>query len=94
MKDFWKYKTLSDYVQKIRNVTPSTHNSIMPAQGQSHNRRSRIFSFTFRVRFISPLPLKGFSLNFNQMFSLHRQCAGPIIQPCGPKVKVAIECHV
>ena len=39
----------------------------------------------FELCSISVLFLKGFSLNFNQMFSLHRQCAEPITQPCGPR---------
>ena len=45
------------------------------------------------VRSVSPLPLGGFSQNFGQMFTSVGQCAEPIIQPCGRKVKVTVEGH-
>ena len=48
-------------------------------------------SFEFCVRFVSPLPLEGFSLNFGQMFTSVGQCAEPITQPCELKVKVTFE---
>ena len=48
------------------------------------------FSLAFPVLFISPLALKGFSLNFNQLFSSQRK-AEPITQPCRPSAKVTIE---
>ena len=37
--------------------------------------------------------LGGFSLNFGQMFTSVWQCAEPITQPCGLKVKVTVEGH-
>ena len=51
------------------------------------------FSLAFCVRSVSPLPLGGFSLNFNQMFTSVGQCAEPITQPCGLKVKVTVAGH-
>ena len=50
-------------------------------------------SLEFRVRSVSPLPLEGFLLNFGQMFTSVGQCAEPIAQPCGLKVKVTVEGH-
>ena len=47
----------------------------------------------FCVSSVSPLPLGGFSLNFGQMFTSVGQCAEPITQPCGLKVKVTVEGH-
>ena len=47
----------------------------------------------FCVGSVSPLPLKGFSLNFGQMFTSVGQCAEPITQPCRLKVKVTVEGH-
>ena len=51
-------------------------------------------SLALRVHFISLLPLKGFLLKFNQMFSSQRRCAEPIAQPCRPKTTVTIVGHV
>ena len=50
-------------------------------------------SLEFCVRSVSPLPLEGFSLNFGQMFTSVGQCAEPISQPYGLKVKVTVEGH-
>ena len=47
----------------------------------------------FCVRSLSPLPLGGFSLNFDQMFSSVGQCAEPITQPCRLNVNVTVEGH-
>ena len=48
-------------------------------------------SLEFCVCSISPLPLRGFSLNFGQMFTSAGQCAEPITQPCGLTDKVTVE---
>ena len=53
----------------------------------------RGMSLEFCVRSVSPLPLGGFSLNFGQMFTSVGQCAEPITQPWGFKVKVTVEGH-
>ena len=50
-------------------------------------------SLEFRVRSISPIPVEGFSLNFGQIFTLVRQCAESITQPCRLKVKVTVQGH-
>ena len=50
-------------------------------------------SLEFCVCSLSPLPLRGFSLNFVHMFTLVGQCAEPRTQPCGLKVKVTVEGH-
>ena len=50
-------------------------------------------SLEFCVRSVSPLPVGGLSLNFGQMFTSVGQCAEPITQPCGLKVKVTVEDH-
>ena len=60
--------------------------STMPTQDQGHRSRSS-------VRSISPIPLKGFSLNFGHMFASVRWCAELITQPCWHKVKVTIQGH-
>ena len=49
------------------------------------------FSLEFRVRSVSPLRLGGFSLNFVQMLTSVGQCAEPITQPWGLKVKITVE---
>ena len=50
-------------------------------------------SLEFRVRFISPIPLEGFSLNFGHMFASVRRCAELITQPYRHKVKVTVQGH-
>ena len=50
-------------------------------------------SLEFRVRSISPIPLKGFSLNFGHMFASVRRYAELITQPCRHKVKVTVQGH-
>ena len=50
-------------------------------------------SLEFGIGSISPLALKGFSLNIGQMFASVRWCAEPITQLCWLKVKVTIEGH-
>ena len=51
------------------------------------------FTLQFYARFISPEPLKRFSLNFTQMFLLVRQCAEPLTQLRILKVKVTLQGH-
>ena len=51
-------------------------------------------SLEFRVRSVSPIPVEGFSLNFGQVFTLVRQCAESLTQPCRLKVKVTVQGHV
>ena len=50
-------------------------------------------SLEFCICAVSPLSLRGFSLNFGQMFTSVGQCAEPITQPCRLKVKVTVEGH-
>ena len=64
-----------------------------------HNKVKSQFKVTglsleFRVRSVSPISVEGFSLNFGQMFTLVRQCAESITQPCRFKVKVTVQGHV
>ena len=82
----WSYVCLSETMCR-------THKSTMPTQGQGHHVKVIGFSFEFRVRSISPIPLEGFSLNFGHMFASVRRCAEPITQPCRHKVKVTVQGH-
>ena len=56
------------------------------------NSRSQVkvmgLSLEFCVHSISPIPLEGFSLNFDHMFASVRRYAELITQPCRHKVKV------
>ena len=49
------------------------------------------FSLLLHVCSISPQPLEGFSLHFDNMFSSEQRCANHIDQPCNLKVKVTVE---
>ena len=51
-------------------------------------------SLEFHVRSVSPIPVEEFSLNIGQMFTLVRQCAESITQPCQLKVKVTVQSWV
>ena len=50
-------------------------------------------SLEFCVCSVSPVPLGWFSLNFSEMFTWVGQCAEPITQPWGLKIKVTFEGH-
>ena len=62
-----------------------THSSTMQTQ--------KVMGLNHEFCVHSALPMGGFSLNFNQMFTSVGQCAEPITQPCGLKVKVTVEGH-
>ena len=68
------------------------NNSTMPTRSRSQFKVMGL-NLEICVRSVYPLPLRGFSLNFGQMFISVGQCAEPITQPCGLKVKVAVEGH-